>query len=99
MSARWCWASASRRSSASGQSNGCDPSHTLARALRNRLKSFVTFNMFFHDEHHLFPQVPTYRLATQAERIDAAAPGRAHQAGFLSSCFVNLEVVRERPGG
>ena len=40
--------------------------------------------MFFHDEHHLFPQVPTYRLATQAERIDAAAPGRAHQAGFLS---------------
>ncbi len=62
--------------------HGCDPSHTLARTLRNRLKSFVTFNMFFHDEHHLFPQVPTCRLATLAERIDVAAPGRDHQAVF-----------------
>ena len=83
MSARWCWASASSRSSASGQSITVkNTSHTLAQTLRNRLKSFVTFNMFFHDEHHLFPQVPTYRLATQAERIDAAAPGRAHQTVF-----------------
>jgi fatty acid desaturase len=38
--------------------------------------------MFFHDEHHLFPQVPTCRLATLAERIDVAAPGRDHQAVF-----------------
>ena len=62
--------------------HGCDPSHTPARTLRNQLKSFVTYNMFLHDEHHLFPQVPTCRLSTVAERIDAAAPGRDHQTVF-----------------
>jgi fatty acid desaturase len=59
--------------------HGCDPSHTLARTLRGRTKSFFTFNMFFHDEHHLFPQVPTCHLAALAQRIDAAAPGREHK--------------------
>jgi fatty acid desaturase len=62
--------------------HGCDPSRTLARTLRHRLKSFVTFNMFFHEEHHLFPQVPTCRLATLADRLDAVAPGREHKPVF-----------------
>lgn len=62
--------------------HGCDPSRTLARTLRHRLKSLVTFHMFFHEEHHLFPQVPTCRLATLADRIDAAVPDWEHKAVF-----------------
>jgi fatty acid desaturase len=30
--------------------------------------------MFFHLEHHLFPQVPTARLHILARRLDAAEP-------------------------
>ncbi len=46
-----------------------------ARTIRNRLRSALTFNMFFHLEHHLFPQVPTAHLPRLARRLDAAAPG------------------------
>jgi fatty acid desaturase len=52
----------------------CDRSHFIARTLRNRLKSFVSFSMFFHVEHHLYPKVPTCHLAYLADRLDQVAP-------------------------
>ena len=35
---------------------------------------FLTFNMFLHVEHHLFPQIPTAHLPLLARRLDAALP-------------------------
>ena len=52
----------------------CDRSHYIARTLRNRFKSLLVLDMFFHIEHHLFPRVPTRRLPVLAERLDRAAP-------------------------
>ncbi len=52
----------------------CDRSHFIARTIRGRLKSLLTYNMFYHVEHHLFPKVPTCRLPTLAMRLDEAAP-------------------------
>jgi fatty acid desaturase len=52
----------------------CDRTHYLARTLRNRVKNAVTFDMFRHIEHHLFPAVPTCHLAVLSERLDRAAP-------------------------
>ncbi len=62
--------------------HGCDPSGTLARTLRDRWKSFATFCMFYHEEHHLFPSVPTCHLGTLAGRIEEAMPGMAHKSVF-----------------
>jgi fatty acid desaturase len=52
----------------------CDRYHHIARTVRSRFKNAVTFSMFFHVEHHLFPAVPTSRLHVLAARLDAAAP-------------------------
>jgi len=52
----------------------CDRSHFIARTLRGRVKSAITYNMFFHMEHHLFPGVPTCKLRSLATRLDDAAP-------------------------
>jgi len=52
----------------------CDDSHFIARTLRNRLKNFASMSMFYHVEHHLFPQVPTCHLWRLARRVDEAAP-------------------------
>jgi fatty acid desaturase len=52
----------------------CDRSHYIARTIRNPLKAFVTYNMFYHVEHHLFPAVPTCHLPELARRLDGAAP-------------------------
>jgi fatty acid desaturase len=52
----------------------CDRTHYLARTLRSRIKNAITFDMFRHIEHHLFPAVPTRHLATLSERLDVAAP-------------------------
>jgi fatty acid desaturase len=52
----------------------CDRTHFIARTLRHRFKSIISFNMFFHVEHHLFPRVPTCNLAHLAERLDPIAP-------------------------
>jgi fatty acid desaturase len=53
----------------------CDPAGVFARTVRSRLKARLTYNMFFHLEHHLFPAVPTCKLHILAERLDADAPG------------------------
>lgn len=52
----------------------CDRSHYIARTLRNRFKSVIAFDMFFHLEHHLYPAVPTCNLVHLSKRLDAAAP-------------------------
>lgn len=52
----------------------CDRTHYLARTLRNRMKNAITFDMFRHIEHHLFPAVPTCHLETLSVRLDQAAP-------------------------
>ena len=52
----------------------CEESSTMSRTLRNRWKSSIAFDMFFHAEHHLYPKVPTCRLSELAARIDAVAP-------------------------
>jgi len=52
----------------------CDRTHYVARTLRNRIKNAISFNMFRHIEHHLFPQVPTCHLPELSRRIDLAAP-------------------------
>jgi fatty acid desaturase len=52
----------------------CDRSHHIARTLRGRCKNLLSFSMFFHVEHHLYPRVPTCHLAALAERLDRAAP-------------------------
>jgi fatty acid desaturase len=52
----------------------CDRSHELARTLHHRIKNKLTYNMFLHIEHHLFPRVPTCHLLELSRRIDKAAP-------------------------
>ncbi len=52
----------------------CDRTYHLARTLQSRVKNLLTFNMFLHIEHHLFPRVPTCHLPELSRRIDSVAP-------------------------
>lgn len=52
----------------------CEPNHFIARTLRGPIRRLVTFHMFYHVEHHLFPRVPTCHLNKLSERLDEAAP-------------------------
>jgi fatty acid desaturase len=52
----------------------CDRTHHLARTVSGRIKNLLTFNMFLHIEHHLFPRVPTCHLPELSRRIDSVAP-------------------------
>ena len=49
--------------------HGCDE-RTVARTQRGWLKNFVSYSMFYHLEHHLFPAVPTPHLPELARRLD-----------------------------
>lgn len=51
-----------------------DENPQLARTQRTGWKNKLTFNMFYHLEHHLFPAVPTIKLPELAKRIDAVLP-------------------------
>ncbi len=46
----------------------------FARTQRGGWKNKITFSMFYHLEHHLFPAVPTIKLPELAKRIDEALP-------------------------
>lgn len=46
----------------------------LARTQRTGWKNTITFSMFYHLEHHLFPAVPTIKLPELAKRIDEVLP-------------------------
>jgi fatty acid desaturase len=52
----------------------CAADGLFARTIRGRVKAALTYDMFYHLEHHLFPAVPTRRLAELARRLDAVAP-------------------------
>ena len=52
----------------------CDADGIFARTIRGGLKGWLTYDMFYHLEHHLFPAVPTSRLPELARRLDAADP-------------------------
>ncbi len=54
--------------------HGCDADHTIARTQRGWLKNFVSYSMFYHLEHHLFPAVPTCHLPELSRRLDEAHP-------------------------
>lgn len=47
---------------------------SIARTQRGFWKNKLTFSMFYHMEHHLFPAVPTIKLPELAERIDEFLP-------------------------
>lgn len=51
-----------------------DENPELARTQRIGWKNKITFSMFYHLEHHLFPAVPTIKLPELAKRIDEALP-------------------------
>lgn len=46
-----------------------------ARTQRGRLANVLSYHMFLHLEHHLFPRVPTCHLPQLAKRLDANMPG------------------------
>jgi len=51
-----------------------EESPEFARTQRGDWKNKITFSMFYHLEHHLFPAVPTIKLPELARRIDIALP-------------------------
>lgn len=57
-----------------------DPS--LARTQRKGWKNKLTFSMFYHLEHHLFPAVPTIKLPELAARMDAVLPEMEKKSTF-----------------
>lgn len=57
----------------------CDPHREIARTQRGRWKTWISYEMFYHVEHHLFPAVPTPRLPELADRLDDAVPSLAEK--------------------
>ena len=55
----------------------CD--ETVARTERHLLVNWLTFNLLYHVEHHLFPAVPSNHLPELARRLDTAAPQLTNQ--------------------
>ena len=60
----------------------CDPDLQLARTQRGIWKNLVSYEMFYHVEHHLFPAVPTPRLPELAARLDRAMPHLSREQVF-----------------
>jgi len=48
--------------------------HEAGRTQRGFWLNLISFSMFFHAEHHLFPAVPTPHLRELARRLDYARP-------------------------
>lgn len=58
-----------------GLHHDCDDNDIInAGTERNRLVNAMSFNLFYHAEHHLFPAVPTHNLPKLAKRLDKVAP-------------------------
>lgn len=60
----------------------CDADGPNSRSIRNRFKAIITYNLFYHYEHHLFPAVPTKKLHIMAKRLDEAYPDLAIKKVF-----------------
>ena len=58
--------------------HGCD-AHQPGRTQRGTWLNLISYSMFLHAEHHLYPAVPTAHLRQLARRIDAAAPEHTRQ--------------------
>ncbi|MEO0700016.1 MAG: fatty acid desaturase, partial [Pseudomonadota bacterium] len=56
---------------------GCSESALVARTQRGRMVNAVSYNMFFHLEHHLFPAVPVKNLPELARRLETVEPAFA----------------------
>jgi fatty acid desaturase len=54
--------------------HGCHGTQFIARTQRGWLKNLISYQMFHHVEHHLFPAVPTCNWAKLGKRLDEAAP-------------------------
>jgi fatty acid desaturase len=54
--------------------HGCEPKGLFARTQRGQWLNRLCYSMFYHAEHHLYPQIPTCHLARLAARLDQAAP-------------------------
>lgn len=54
----------------------------LARTNRYKWINKLSFGMFYHMEHHLFPAVPTIKLPQLAKRIDEAIPEMSKKTIF-----------------
>lgn len=52
----------------------CEGSGSIARTMRGPVRTHLTYAMFYHLEHHLFPAVPTRRLPELARRLGRVAP-------------------------
>lgn len=52
--------------------HGCDEV-VYARSERHSIINLLTFNLFYHIEHHLFPAVLINHLPELAKRLDSAA--------------------------
>ncbi len=52
----------------------CADEILIARTQRSKWINFISYNMLFHLEHHLFPAVPVKRLPILATRLDIAWP-------------------------
>jgi fatty acid desaturase len=65
--------------------HGCH-AYEPGRTQRGRWLNWISYSMFLHAEHHLFPAVPTGHLAELARRLDQAFPElRAPQVVPLST--------------
>jgi fatty acid desaturase len=53
--------------------HGCG-AHEPGRTQRGKWLNRISYSMFFHAEHHLFPAVPAGHLHVLANRLDAAMP-------------------------
>jgi fatty acid desaturase len=53
---------------------GCHADGQVARTQRGWTKNVLSYSMFFHLEHHLWPAVPTCHLPRLAARLDRVAP-------------------------
>ena len=55
--------------------------------------NFLTFDLLYHVEHHLFPAVPSNHLPELAKRLDTAAPHltKAHVSPSVANVidFIN----------
>lgn len=52
----------------------CADDKVFSRTVRGKWRTYIFYNMFYHTEHHLFPQVPTCHLHELAKRVDEHIP-------------------------
>jgi fatty acid desaturase len=59
----------------------------IARTQRGKWRNRLTYGMFYHLEHHLFPAIPTPNLPELARRLDEARPGLSGKQVFPEPGF------------